>query len=452
SESIVVVGKIRGFWYFVNVAYDYLAILISTIYLLYFIYNSRKIYKLQAASLLIGSFLPCIPNIIYLFRGGNDFDLTPIFFILSVTIFSNAFFRFRLFDIVPTARKIFLDYINDGIIIIDKELRVIDINQTAQKIFGMEKNIGSSIFSLLRNFPDIELFIKEGVFSKEIEFKYGEKSFDLIMSPINDKNNSIVGIILHFRDVTSRVNTQEALLKREEELSELNATKDKLFSIIAHDLKNPFMAIIGFTEILETEINELSEAEKNEILKHLREATSQTYKMLDNLLRWSQIQTGRIIFEPENVLLNNIIDEVLNNLNYQAKIKNISLITDFDSVYYLNADKTLLNIVFTNLISNSIKFTVSGGSVKISASLENEYIHIFLEDSGIGMNEQEVEKVFELNKSYTKHGTSGEKGTGLGLLVVKEFIAMHKGKLSAQSTLGVGTKFTVSLPNKLLNS
>ncbi|MFA7290463.1 MAG: HAMP domain-containing sensor histidine kinase, partial [Melioribacteraceae bacterium] len=175
-------------------------------------------------------------------------------------------------------------------------------------------------------------------------------------------------------------------------------------------------------------------------------------KMLDNLLRWSQIQTGRIIFEPENVLLNNIIDEVLNNLNYQAKIKNISLITDFDSVYYLNADKTLLNIVFTNLISNSIKFTVSGGRVKISASLENEFINIFLEDSGIGMNEQEVEKVFELNKSYTKHGTSGEKGTGLGLLVVKEFIAMHKGKLSAQSTLGVGTKFTVSLPNKLLNS
>ncbi len=446
SDSVAVVGKSRGLWYFVNVAFDYLAVLISTIFLLHFIYNSRRLYKLQAFSLLIGSFLPWIPNIIYLIRGGNDFDFTPFFFILSVIIFANAFFRFRLFDIIPAARKIFLDYINDGIIILDKEQRIIDINLAAQKIFGMEKNIGFSIYNLLGNFPEIELFIKEAAFTKEIEFKYGEKYFDLFMSPIVDKNNSIVGVILHFRDVTFRVSTQLALKKREEELSELNATKDKLFSIIAHDLKNPFMAIIGFTEILENEIHKLSEEEKDDILKHLKEATSNTYKMLDNLLRWSQIQTGRIIFEPENILLNNIIDEVITNLSYQSSIKKISILNKLDLPYYVYGDKTLLNIIFTNLISNAIKFTISGGSVKIYVSVNDDSINIFVEDSGIGMNSEELEKLFELNKNYSKHGTSGEKGTGLGLLIVKEFIAMHKGQLKAESTPMTGTKFNISLP------
>ncbi|MDX9924560.1 MAG: HAMP domain-containing sensor histidine kinase [Ignavibacteriaceae bacterium] len=168
--------------------------------------------------------------------------------------------------------------------------------------------------------------------------------------------------------------------------------------------------------------------------------------MLDNLLRWSQIQTGRIIFEPENILLNNIIDEVITNLSYQANIKKISILNKLDLPYYIYGDKTLLNIIFTNLISNAIKFTISGGSVKIYVSVNDDSINIFVEDSGIGMNSEELEKLFELNKNYSKHGTSGEKGTGLGLLIVKEFIAMHKGQLKAESTPMTGTKFNISLP------
>lgn len=239
---------------------------------------------------------------------------------------------------------------------------------------------------------------------------------------------------------------EEALKISESNLRESNASKDKFFSIIAHDLRGPFNAIIGFSELLHTDYSMFDEDEKKAMIRNIHEASVSTFKLLENLLEWSRIQTGGSKPHLDSVDLSTITNSSLTFLKPQSEKKNIKL---FSGIHYGTAaycDENMITAVIRNLISNAIKFTNAGGEVRIGATIKDNCIEVVVADNGVGIAPDNLLKLFRLDESFKTGGTEGERGTGLGLILCKEFIELNGGKIWATSTVGRGSQFKFSLP------
>lgn len=230
------------------------------------------------------------------------------------------------------------------------------------------------------------------------------------------------------------------------ELEELNATKDKFFSIIAHDLKNPVAAFKNSTEIITDSLMEFTEEDKNELLQSLKESANNLYKLLENLLTWSRSQRGLITVHIEKAYISPIIKLNFDLLESAADQKNITLVNNISEEVAINTDLNIVSTVFRNIISNAIKFTPQGGKVQAYTESSEEELYIIIEDNGVGMSKEALDKLFRLDSQYSSRGTADESGTGLGLIICKEFIERAGGKISTESELGVGTKFRIALP------
>jgi signal transduction histidine kinase/ligand-binding sensor domain-containing protein len=231
-----------------------------------------------------------------------------------------------------------------------------------------------------------------------------------------------------------------------EQLKELNASKDKFFSIIAHDLKSPFVGLLGYTELLKSEIDKLSKEQIVEFSENIHKNLKNTFNLLENLLNWALLQTGRMAFNPEKIDLFLEIKYILELLESHSSAKNIKLLNKIGIGVYIEADKNMIRTVIYNLVSNAIKFTNPGGCIIILSKEFNGDIEISVSDNGIGIPKENIDKLFKLDSNISTKGTAKEKGTGLGLLLCKEMIDRHNGKMSVESEIGKGTIFKVSLP------
>ncbi|MCK9210409.1 MAG: tetratricopeptide repeat-containing sensor histidine kinase, partial [Ignavibacteriaceae bacterium] len=241
----------------------------------------------------------------------------------------------------------------------------------------------------------------------------------------------------------------KTLNKINKELKELHAMKDTFFRIIAHDLRAPFNAIFGLTDILLEDYQSLSEEEKHQFIEHIATASKQSYQLLENLLLWARTNTGRMEFNPKDYQLKSLVDETITLLEPLANNKNIQLLSDVPETIHVTADAEMLKTVLRNFLSNSIKFTnEKKGIIKLSAAISEDKVEVEISDNGIGMPEKVQQNLFRLDKTITTKGTKGEKGTGLGLLLCKEFIDKHGGNISVESKIDEGTKFIISLPVK----
>lgn len=256
---------------------------------------------------------------------------------------------------------------------------------------------------------------------------------------------SIYGYIVIRRKNKHLGDANEKLSQSEKNLKILVQTKDKLFSIIAHDLRSPFTALLGLTEVLAKQ--ELNPQEVSEFGQHLHESSQKLLTLIDNLLQWSRSQTGKIKLEPKKVNLRELIEEVVTLQHIQAEAKKISIYVDIDENQTLIVDYPTLATVIRNLLSNGIKFTPESGSISIATTMSNKTTTISITDTGVGMEPEEVEKLFRIEDSFSKQGTNQESGTGLGLIICKEFVEMNGGKISVSSKQGMGTTFTITLPN-----
>lgn len=235
-----------------------------------------------------------------------------------------------------------------------------------------------------------------------------------------------------------------------EELQELNLSKDRLFSLISHDLRSPFNSLLGFTEILSYEYDSLTIEEIKEYLNVIYESSKNLYGMTNNLLQFSRFQMGKLEYHPEKLNLSTIITNNVKMVQGNAVKKQLTIAIEVEPDIEVLADEDMVNSIIQNLVSNSIKFTPKGGKITVSAyrldkADDPKFIEICVEDTGIGMTSKEVEKIIEDHLS-SKPGTEKEYGTGLGLLLVKEFVDKNGGKISVQSTPKKGTKFSFSLP------
>ena len=232
----------------------------------------------------------------------------------------------------------------------------------------------------------------------------------------------------------------------ENNLRELNATKDKFFSIIAHDLKNPFHALFGFSEEMYKNINNLDKKEIREYGKAIFEASQNLYNLLQNLLKWSRAQLGNMILKPQHLPLKPTTEEIISLLKINAEEKNIQIENDIDPNIQAYVDQNVFDTVMRNLLSNAIKFTDQGGQVKITAKKENGQTYVSLTDTGRGISQSHLENLFSVKNNLSMQGTSNEQGTGLGLILCKELIEKSHGRIWAHSTPGKGSTFSFSLP------
>jgi len=246
-------------------------------------------------------------------------------------------------------------------------------------------------------------------------------------------------------DLTEHKKMEDSLKKSNEELKVLNNTKDKFFSIIAHDLKSPFQSMLGFSETLATEIDSLSNVEIVSFSKGLNDDLRNIYGLLDNLLHWSMMQRNVLEFYPEDINLHDTVNKIIEILNKSAQTKNISITNTINTKTFVYADVDMLRSVTQNLIINAIKFTKPNGRVVVSAIEKSNLIEVSVEDTGIGIDPKLIPGLFSFDTIFTTSGTAGEKGTGLGLPLCKEFVERNEGKIWVESEPGKGSKFTFTL-------
>ncbi len=269
------------------------------------------------------------------------------------------------------------------------------------------------------------------------------KNVDIIKNP----SGEIIGGIESFIDISERKKYEEEIKKINAALEESNKSKDKFFSIIAHDLRNPFVTLLGFTEMLVEDFYEFSDDEKISYLKEMQKTSKSSYELLDNLLQWSRSQTGRVKYSPSKISLYNAVAENYDLLKKSADIKNIELKSNIDKKVTLIADEDMVTTILRNLITNAIKFTPKEGRITISAKeVENNFVQISVSDTGIGIEPERIEKIFRIDSANSTEGTEGEKGSGLGLILSKEFVEKHGGKIWVESQVNAGTTFHFTLP------
>ncbi|OFY83367.1 MAG: hypothetical protein A3F72_20435 [Bacteroidetes bacterium RIFCSPLOWO2_12_FULL_35_15] len=357
-----------------------------------------------------------------------------------------------------------------ALFLIDQADRIVNINRTGSLMIGKKKGdilglskgetfhcaiaqeinpveCGKGIqceLCTLRNSIKFSFATKENRSKVEghisVKKKSGTKKMEVLIStaPIKIKKKEFV--LVTIEDVT-QLKKQQLLLK------EINSTKDKFFSIIAHDLKNPFAALIGSAELMILNLKK-ENCDPEKVAKHaskIFEASVNGHRLLENLLEWSHAQIGSIVFNPKLTNINDIITESISALENCAQTKKIklNLISPPDITVY--ADPNMISTVLRNLISNAIKFSHPGAEVTVSARKNVNHVELSIKDSGIGIPQTELNRLFKIDQKYSILGTNNETGTGLGLILCKEFVEKHSGKIWAQSECGKGSEFKFTL-------
>lgn len=266
------------------------------------------------------------------------------------------------------------------------------------------------------------------------------------ITPIKDIDDHIINYLSVKEDITERKAAEAKLDQYAKELKESNISKDKFFSILAHDLKSPFHSLLGYTEILANEYDTLNDAERRKFIGILRDSTKNVFDLLENLLQWSRMQSGRLEYQSETFNISMVMEDAVDLLRANALKKNISLTIKTIPDLMVTADKNMIRSVLQNLISNALKFTSGYGSVEVYAMKNSGYIEIVVRDTGIGMTAEELNKLFRIDISFTRKGTSKEVGTGLGLILCKELLQKNGGRIWVESEKNRGSAFHFTLP------
>lgn len=239
--------------------------------------------------------------------------------------------------------------------------------------------------------------------------------------------------------------------KKNTELEELNVTKDKFISIIAHDLRSPFNALLGYLTELDENYQDYDEKTKREIIHRLKKSSYGTFNLLVNLLEWTQSQQGKMKSDSRQFQFSEIAGEVLDVLSTRHLSKNQTMATDYDTTLQVNTDPQILKSILINLINNAIKFTPTGGTITLTANKMDVKLVITVKDTGIGIPAAEIGNLFRLDSRFNRKGTENEPGTGLGLVMVQEYVTILGGTIHVASQEGVGSSFTVTLPEQILH-
>lgn len=275
-----------------------------------------------------------------------------------------------------------------------------------------------------------------------------ERVYKEVKTPIFDNNtgSEIIGLCGISTDITEIKQSQRILKDNEKQLREFNATKDKFFSIIAHDLRSPFTNILGLAQLLAECIKNENHEDIEQYAALIQDSTERGLKLLSSLFQWAQSQSGQIKFNPENFDVTSLVKEITELKASFADQKTIQISYEVPEKMSISADKEMVRTVLRNLVYNAIKFTNPGGKIRITAEQNQNEITMAVIDNGVGIDESAINKLFLIEENISSAGTNNETGTGLGLILCKEFVEMHKGRIWASSAIGQGSEFKFTLP------
>ncbi|MCX6149556.1 MAG: PAS domain S-box protein [Ignavibacteriales bacterium] len=355
----------------------------------------------------------------------------------------------------------------DGMRIMDEKGKIVMVNEAFCNMIGLERQqLEGEHLSVLFHKSINEIsdpneqnskmdVYKQRFYDKKIEPKF-ERELHLwddrkVWFEVTNAYMEIEGgknvLLSIFRDISVRKLSELIIQQQNNQLQELNASKDKFFSIIAHDLKSPFQGFLNLTKIMATESQDFTISEFAEFSQALNESAVNLYKLLENLLDWATIQQGKKPFNLQRLNLKTMVTQNISTNMDRAKQKGISIINQVEDSINVSADEQMINTVLRNLISNAVKFTRKDGTITVNAKpIENEMIEISVIDTGIGISDKDLKRLFKIGEQVSSKGTEGESSTGLGLLLSKEFVEKHNGNIWVDSKENVGSTFYFTLP------
>ncbi|MFT4834103.1 MAG: signal transduction histidine kinase [Marinoscillum sp.] len=331
-----------------------------------------------------------------------------------------------------------------------------DASQMLSELYQQSDNykLGLNFYKEYRTYEDsiTNLNAVKNIANMRKEYEIGQKQVEVNLLTTEKKNQQFIlmtvvifaillmvlaAVIFKYYKAKARVNAQ---------LEELNATKDKFFSIISHDLRGPISSFMGISRIIKFMVKAKETEQLLEVADDIEDSVDKLSTLLDNLLNWAMQQQGQIPYSPEQIDLNKMAIEIASTLKMMAEGKQIKLITEVPENLTIWADRNTTMTILRNITSNALKFTPEQGQVTIAANSEKDSVTIRISDTGVGMAQEKLNSLFELGDRKSTYGTAGEKGLGLGLQLVKEFVLLNKGEISVESEEGSGTRFLVQLP------
>ena len=343
----------------------------------------------------------------------------------------------------------------------DCESRFIMVDKGSAQSFGLndpEQVVGKTDFDFFSHehaqqaYEDEQLIIRTGVpINKEEKETWTDRPDTWVSTsklPLYDKNEKIIGTFGISMDITELKQKEEKIITTNKELEKLNSEKDKLFSIIAHDLRSPFHGLLGLTEVMVKDSHEMSSEEITNYSSSLHELVVNLYSLLENLLEWAQFQKGSLAFMPKALNLSDIFSQSIDSTKQRAIQKEIIILHDIPETLKIYADEKMINSVLRNLLSNSVKFTRKNGIVVGKArEIEEGMVEISVTDTGVGIPGNTMAKLFKLGEKVGSKGTDNELSTGLGLVLCKEFVEKHGGRIWVESKESNGSTFYFTLHN-----
>ncbi len=439
-----------GVWYYIHVFIFYIMFALGTFTLIFRLKYLNPLFRPHAYTLLVAACLPWLINITYIadIRPFGQIDITPFAFILSLLIVGGSFINNSLFNVLPIATSKVIDSMSNGLMVLDNQNKVIEINPSLLKIlpFCTKDLFGKDVLYHVLHYEGLHSTILERKAAKNgFQFKHeGKTKYILVESvPMTEKNGVYIGLLLLFEDITKEKKQQELLFKQAEELVRLNQLKDKLFSVISHDLKGP---IQGIKEILHMTLRGvISKREFFDILPDMTKDIKEASNLLDQLLKWSgkQLKGEGVVKEKMDLFYS--VSKQMKFFENAAKEKNIHFINEVPDGIMVIADIDMIELVLRNLIGNAIKFCSTGDTVRINANIRADKIKISVTDTGQGIKEEHLEKLLS-GESISTKGSQKEIGNGLGLIMARDFIHKNGSRLEIKSIPKEGSIFSFELP------
>lgn len=351
------------------------------------------------------------------------------------------------------------DSIGEMIMMHDKDGHILFVNEAGLSLtkYPKQKLLATNVFSIFEeeytegiidfvsgNIKDNSLYF----FKIELEdYQRNKIPLEINVTKVNAMGDGD-NLLMVARDIRERINSEASISKYNEELKKSNYAKDRFFSIIAHDLRSPFNALLSYSDILIDEFEELERAEIKEYVGHINNVSHNLLTLLNNLLDWSRIQTNRYQIEGFMFNLRDSIQRVLSMSEGILKEKNLDVDINLAENCNVFGDENMIATVFRNLLSNAVKFSEDNSKISVTVQRDGDFARVIVEDNGVGMLKEDISKLFRIDINHTTLGTHKEKGTGLGLILAKEMIEKNGGKIEVESKLGEGSKFSFTVPTK----
>ena len=456
ESSLTFLDKTYGVWFWIHGAYSYLLLVVASVLILRSIISSRSTLRKQGIALILALLAPWVGNIIYLLNISPipGLDATPLAFAFSGLMLLLAVFRFQLLNILPMARETVINSMDIGILVIDAQGRIMDLNPAAEQFLGQEapKYIGKRVDELIRVRPDtIELWEKmKNLSAIKIDEKYNERDYEIHRTVLYDSNASVVGQIFTFIDVTVQKQQEETIKQQYEREKELTQRlKEELHSkveftrALVHELKTPLTPIMASSLLLLEEAN-------SDVIHTIAENISRGAKTLsdriEELLDLAKGELGILQLEYKEVDIVLIINALASEYESLASNQGVSIITDVpSSLPSTQADLFRIEQVIQNFISNALKWTPQGGKISLRAKAKDDNLMVEVEDTGAGIAEDKKKDIFQAYYR-TEDDRPKYSGLGLSLAISKKIIELHGGKIWVESEEGKGSTFSFSIP------